>query len=190
MRLSDAAWADSIVRDRQIVERIVRGDTTAVAELYDQYGRLAFSVAVSIVGDSAAAEDIVQDVFVRVWRSANTYRPDGASVRAWLLAIAHHRAVDEWRRRRKERGSVSLDEAGQNEWAATDDNLADPLVSRAVGALPAEQRQVIELAYFHGLTMVEIADRLNVAPGTVKSRIRLALEKLRAKFGVEHVSAR
>src|SRR5712691_10654146 len=102
-----------MVRDREIVAGIVGGDTAAVAELYDHYGRLVFSVAIGIVGDSAVAEEIVQDVFVRVWRSAATYRPDGASVRAWLLAIAHHRAVDEWRRRRKEQGWVSLDEAGQ-----------------------------------------------------------------------------
>lgn len=190
MSLSAAAWAETIVRDRRIVERIVRGDTMAVAELYDYYGRLVFSVVIGIVGDPAAAEDIVQEVFVRVWRSAATYRPEGASVRAWLLAIAHHRAVDEWRRQRKEQGWVSLDDIGQGGQAATEDNLADPLVSRAVTALPAAQRQVIELAYFHGLTMVEMADRLDVAPGTVKSRIRLAMEKLRAQFGVEHVSGK
>jgi RNA polymerase sigma-70 factor (ECF subfamily) len=133
----------------------------------------------------ARAEDVVQDVFVRVWRSAGTYRPDLGTVRAWLLAIAHHRAIDELRRRRHETGGISLDEAGPEILGGVEDPERDPFVSRAMQALPHEQRQAIDLAYFHGLTVNDIAGRLRIPPGTVKSRIRLGLAKLRAHLGIE-----
>jgi RNA polymerase sigma-70 factor, ECF subfamily len=180
--------ADILERDRQILERIAQAGETgaaAVAELYDAYGHLVFSLIVKMIGDSAVAEELVQDVFVRAWRFAHTYQPGLGSVRTWLLAIAHHRAVDELRRWRKERGWISLDEAVSDGRAMVEDAATDPLVGRAVQSLSAEQRQVIELAYFHGLTGQEIAARLNLPLGTVKSRARLALEKLRAALGID-----
>jgi RNA polymerase sigma-70 factor, ECF subfamily len=180
--------ADILERDRQIIERIGQAGETgvaAVAELYDAYGRLVFSLIVKMVGDSAVAEELVQDVFVRAWRSALTYQPALGSVRTWLLAIAHHRAVDELRHRRKERGWISLDHANADGLATVEDAATDPLVSRAMHSLSAEQRQVIELAYFHGLPGPEIAARLNLPLGTVKSLARLALERLRAALGID-----
>lgn len=171
-------------RDRRIMARLAHGETEAAADLYEHYGRLVFSVIYKVIQNTAVAEDLVQDVFVRAWQAAATYRPELGSVRAWLVAIAHHRAVDEWRRRRKESGWLTLDEAGSAGTAA-EGTPSDPFVYQALQDLPAEQRQVIELAYFHGLTMNEIAARLKLAPGTVKSRARLALVKLRVLLGVE-----
>jgi RNA polymerase sigma-70 factor (ECF subfamily) len=188
MSLPGTPLADILERDRQILQRIGQpGDagTAAVAELYDAYGRLVFSLIVKMVGVPTVAEELVQDVFVRVWRSAPTYQPELGSVRAWLLAIAHHRAVDELRRWRKERDWISLEKANPDGLGTVEDTLGDPLVSRAMATLPPEQFQVIQLAYFHGLSGPEIAARLNLPAGTVKSRIRLALEKLRSALGVD-----
>lgn len=179
------AGAGNRVRDQEVLARIARGETGAVAELYDSHGAQVFSLVLRIVENVALAEDLVQDVFVRVWRSAASYRPELGSVQTWLLAIAHHRAVDEWRRLRWESGSVSLDETGPDWLAATPESLYDPFLHRALNELPGEQRQVIDLAYFRGLTISEIASRLHLPPGTVKSRVRLAMAKLRSRLGVE-----
>jgi len=190
MSLPEPMLADILERDRQILRRIGQpgeGATTAVAELYDLYGRLVFSLIIKIVGDSAVAEELVQDVFVRVWRSATTYQPALGSVRTWLLAIAHHRAVDELRRRRKEQDWISLEKCHLDKLDIGEETVADPLMGRALAALSPEQRQVIQLAYFQGFTGLEIAARLNLPVGTVKSRIRLALEKLRSVLGVDRV---
>src|SRR5258708_6322822 len=189
MTRSELLLADILERDRKIMQRIAQaGDAgaAAVAELYDVYGRLVFSLIVKMVGNPAVAEELVQDVFVRVWRSAPSYQPELGSARAWLLAIAHHRAVDELRRWRKERDWISLDEVAPDGLALVEDVVGDPLVSRAMAALPTEQLQVIQLAYFQGLTGLEIAAKLNLPAGTVKSRLRLALEKLRSALGVGH----
>jgi len=108
-------------------------------------------------------------------------------VRTWLLAIAHHRAVDELRRRRKEQDWISLEKCHLDNLDIGEETVADPLMGRALAALSPEQRQVIQLAYFQGFTGLEIAARLNLPVGTVKSRIRLALEKLRSVLGVDRV---
>jgi RNA polymerase sigma-70 factor (ECF subfamily) len=184
MRLVDDVRADGLARDHTTLQRVAQGDRAAVAELYDRYGRLVFALSVRIVGDPAVAEELVQEVFVRAWRSAASYRPELGSVRAWLLAIAHHRSIDELRRARKEQGWISLEAASPALLKSEDDHLGDPLVERALQALPAEQHAVIDLAYFQGLTVMDIATRLDLPPGTVKSRMRLALHKLRAYLGV------
>jgi RNA polymerase sigma-70 factor (ECF subfamily) len=175
--------SDPLVEDQQIMARLAQGETAAIAELYERYGGLVFSLALRIVGDVALAEDLVQEVFVRVWRSAANYRPESGSVRTWLLIIARHRAIDEWRRRRRESAWTGLEAVAIGRRAASEDSLNDPFVYQAMAELPDEQQQVIELAYFYGLTMSEIADRLDLAPGTVKSRMRLAMTKLRARLG-------
>jgi RNA polymerase sigma-70 factor (ECF subfamily) len=188
MSLSDTLRADALERDRQIIARIGQSGeagAAAVGELYDLYGRLVFSLIVKMVGNTAVAEELVQEVFVRAWRSAPSYQPDRGSVRTWLLAIAHHRAVDELRHWRKERDWISLEQAIPSGSAIQEDAPADPLVGRAMQALPSEQLQVIELAYFHGLTGQQIAARLNLPHGTVKSRMRLGLEKLRVALGID-----
>ena len=183
-----ALQPEVLKRDREILTRIGQpgaAGAAAVGELYDLYGRLVFSLIVRMVGNTAVAEELVQEVFVRAWRSAASYQAERGAVRTWLLAIAHHRAVDELRRGRREKNWISLEQAIPNGPAAQDETAADPLVGRAMQALPSEQRQVIELAYFHGLTGLQIATRLNLPYGTVKSRIRLGLEKLRSALGID-----
>jgi RNA polymerase sigma-70 factor (ECF subfamily) len=180
----DTLRAEKAVRDQDVLARMARGDTAAVADLYDQYGRLVFAVIVKIIKDAAVSEELMQEVFVRAWRSAPHYEPERGSVHAWLLAIAHNRAVDELRRRRKESGWISIDAISPDGLGSVVDDPGEPLLGRALEAVPAEQRQVIELAYFNGLTVLEIAARLELPPGTVKSRMRLALQKLRAYLGI------
>jgi len=185
MHIAQTLRADTSARDEHILKCLAEGETAAVAELYDCYGRLVFSLIIRMVGDAAIAEELVQDVFVSVWHAAASYRPALGSVRTWLLAIAHHRAVDELRRRRKEKSWVSLDDV-EHEWSlSAEDQLADPLVFRSLETLPPEQRLVVQLAYFDGLTILDIALQLDLAPGTVKSRLRLAMGKLRAMLGAE-----
>lgn len=183
--LDDAALMGSIAR--------AHGDTAhsgALAELYDRYGRLVYTVAIHVVGDPETAEEITQDVFVRAWEGANTYRPDVARVGSWLVSIARHRAIDELRRRgvRPEKASVEWpEEAGLENGLPTFDDPEDTVESLlrnrhirlAVASLPNEQRQVLGLAFFKGMSHSEIADTLGEPLGTVKSRIRLAMRKLR-----------
>jgi RNA polymerase sigma-70 factor (ECF subfamily) len=174
----DAAW----------VARASQGDETALATLYDLHSRAVYSLAVRIVGDEADAEDVLLDVFDQAWRQAGRYDARRGTVAAWLLNLARSRAIDRLRARR------ARPDAG----AATDDvalallpaHVADPAdalaatrdaekVRRALSELPVLQRLAIELAYFEGLTQSEIADRLEQPLGTVKTRIRNGLLKLR-----------
>jgi len=185
MRIAQTLRTDTSARDEHILKCVAEGGTAAVAELYDCYGRLVFSLIIRMVGDAAIAEELVQDVFVSVWHAAASYRPELGSVRTWLLAIAHHRAVDELRRRRKEKSWVRLDDVEHERSLSAEDQLADPLILRSLETLPPEQRVVVQLAYFDGLTILDIALQLDLAPGTVKSRLRLAMGKLRAMLGAE-----
>jgi RNA polymerase sigma-70 factor (ECF subfamily) len=173
---------DPLAADQKVMARLAAGETAPIIELYDRYGSLVYSVVYGIVGDEALTEELVQEVFLRVWRSAASYRSESGPVRAWLLMIARHRAIDEWRRLRRERNWISL-EAVASGWRLTnEDRVSDPFLYEAMSQLPTEQQQVVELAYYAGLTVPEIAERLGLPPGTVKSRLRLAMVKLRARL--------
>ncbi len=170
--------------DERLLERLRRNERDAMAALYDQYGRLAYSVAYRVVGESGEAEDVVQESFLALWRQAGKLDAERGSVRSFLLTIVHRRAIDVLRRRsgRPERG---LDEAAPLT-AATPDPIEyashaeeRELVARAMRTLPEEQRQAIELTYFCGLTIVEMADQQQIPLGTAKSRLRLALDRMR-----------
>jgi RNA polymerase sigma-70 factor (ECF subfamily) len=116
---------------------------------------------------------------MRVWRSAAQFHPELGSVRTWILVIAHHCAVDEWRRRRKERDWINI-ESEEMEWKLSiEDEQNDPFILQALADLPENQRQIVELAYFQGWTMDQIARQLHLPVGTVKSRMRLAMDKLK-----------
>lgn len=168
--------------DRQIMARLAAGETTPIVDLYDRYGSLVYSIIFGIIGDASVTEDLVQEVFLRIWRSAASYRPESGSVRAWLLVIARHRAIDEWRRLRREREWISLEVATSGWRLMNEDRVSDPFLYQAMAQLPPEQQQVVELAYFAGLTAPEIAERLGMPIGTIKSRLRLAMSKLRARL--------
>jgi RNA polymerase sigma-70 factor (ECF subfamily) len=175
-------------RDDEDVLASVQGrDDGAFAELYDRYGRLAFGLAYRILGERGVAEDVVQEAFLAVWRRAGSYRVERGSVRGWLMSIVHNAAIDRRRGRfKREQADVALDDLAfmletdaEDTFAAVAEGIVAEQVRRALAGLPDEQRQAIELAYFGGLTQQEIATRTGTPLGTVKSRLRLGLHKLR-----------
>lgn len=157
----------------------------ALGILYDRYGAMAYSIAQRIANDPALAEDVVQEAFLGAWRNATRYRADRGSVKTWLMAIVHHRAIDAVRRRKltSELPEVELSPPPQFQvpdvWAAVSASLDADEIRRALTILTAVQREAIELAYFGGLTQVEVAIRIGAPLGTVKSRIRLGLLAMR-----------
>jgi RNA polymerase sigma-70 factor (ECF subfamily) len=164
----------------------------AVGALYDRYGRLVYSVALHVVGEAETAEEITQDVFVRACEGARGYRPDVARVSSWLASIARHRAIDELRRRAVRPESARADwpdDLGQERALGlplangpeemVETRLAQRRLRQRVAGLPPDQRQAVWLAFFLGLSQSEIAEHLQQPLGTVKSRIRLAMQKLR-----------
>ena len=173
--------------DESLLRRIQRRDETALEELYDRQSTAVYSLALRIVGDRAAAEDVLSDVFWRVWRRAETFDPRRGSPTAWLLTITRRRALDELRmgarRERRERSPDAMGEVPQERAPSPEgEALAGEVqehVREALSALPREQRGPIELAYFEGLTHVEIADRLQEPLGTIKTRIRTGMQRLR-----------
>ncbi|MGD9889779.1 MAG: RNA polymerase sigma factor [Dehalococcoidia bacterium] len=171
--------------DETLLDRVAARDLDALDRLYERHGRAAFSIAYSIVGSVEAAEDVVQDAFLTIWRRAGTYVPSRGNARTWMLTVTRHRAIDIVRARAARPSGVSLDIAGA--LAAQDGDPAAEAMRRieatsvraALDVLPSAQRQVIDLAFFSGLSYPEIAERIGLPLGTVKSRIRLALERLR-----------
>jgi RNA polymerase sigma-70 factor (ECF subfamily) len=172
-----------------IVARIAQQDQTAIAELYDRYARILYAVAFKILGIQEETEEVVLDVFQQVWRAAARYNPQKARVDTWLFMQIRSRALDKLRSRQRVSRiqEVSLDAVDIEVQAATSNPVEDvvilerrTMVVAAIKQLPPEQQQVIELVYFQGLTHGEIAAATGVALGTIKTRIRLALSKLRA----------
>jgi RNA polymerase sigma-70 factor (ECF subfamily) len=168
------------------MDLLARGDLGALDRLYEQYGAMAYAIAYRITGDRAAAEDVVQDAFLGAWRNAARYVESRGSVRTWLLSIVHHRAIDAIRRRRPTvelpDGEVGLPDALTlpDTWADVELRLDRAAVLQAMTTISDVQREAIELAYFGGLTQTEIAERTGVPLGTVKGRMRLGLQGLRA----------
>jgi RNA polymerase sigma-70 factor, ECF subfamily len=172
--------------DRETMERLASGDLGALDRLYEHYGVMAFSIAYRITGDRAAAEDVVQDAFLGAWRNAARYVDGRGTVRTWLLSIVHHRAIDAVRRRRQTSelpdGESNLPDSltMPDTWSAVELRIDRAAVQVALTRISDVQREAIELAYFGGLTQTEIAERTGVPLGTVKGRLRLGLEGLRA----------
>lgn len=192
-RLADGAlgalrdWSDEA-----LMVAVAARDDVAFAVLYDRYVDLVYSASVRVLADSQLAEDTTQDVFVRLWRRPETFVAERGRFLSWLMSVTRNRAVDELRargrRRRREGSPLGLGE--DSTLSVPTDESEDPLrsaqlreeqclVRLALGDLPAEQRLALELAYFGGLTQQEIAFRLHEPLGTVKTRIRLGMQKLR-----------
>ena len=170
------------------LQRIAAGDALALATLYDRYGQPLFALALRIVGSREEAEEVVLDVFCQVWRTSPAYDPQRGRVDGWLFAITRNRALDHRRRlQRHDRQTGDLERmpllsntsAGTDpeEWAVIAERRQT--VHDAMSSLPEEQRHVMELAYFSGLSHSEIASRTGMHLGTVKTRIRLAMDNLR-----------
>ena len=171
--------------DEDVLRQIAAGDRAALAALYDRYSPLLLAQARRMLKSPSEAEDLVHDVFLEVWRRAHTYTPARGSVRAWLTVRVRSRAVDRLRLARNTRHDA------QDVSELADLSAAEPegtpgldhdIVQRALAGLPAEQRAVLELFYFDGLSLPEIGERLTVPVGTVKSRASRALSKLRTEL--------
>lgn len=167
--------------DTDLVGRLALGEQPALVELYRRYGRRLYPLIRRIVVDESLAEEVLQDVFVRLWTRPGQYRPDGGQLLAWLMTVARNLALDAVRREKKWRAHADLDDHVHHVTAAGPGVDADmaTTVRRALAALPDDQQRTVELAYFEGLTHAELAARLGEPLGTVKSRLRLALDKLR-----------
>jgi RNA polymerase sigma-70 factor (ECF subfamily) len=171
--------------DDQLIAAIQARDMQALEQLFDRYRVLAYSLAYRLLNDSGEAEDVVQEAFLNVWRAAGTFRSGRGGGRAWLMSIVHHRAIDRLRGRGSRPLTTHLDDAlpvpdTADVWGEVSQRLTGAMVRHALDALPPEQRESIELAYFGGLSQSEIAGRLELPLGTVKGRMRLGLRRLRA----------
>lgn len=174
--------------DEKLIRLIAQLQTEALDQLYDRYNHPIFSLALMIVGDRPTAEEITLDVFMRVWQKAGSYRADQARVSTWLTHIARHHAIDVLRRRavRPDQYALSLDEItpavpfpAQDPGELAEHSLRRERIRAAIAQLPADQKQALTLAYFGGYTQTQIAEVLKQPLGTIKTRLRLALQKLR-----------
>jgi RNA polymerase sigma-70 factor, ECF subfamily len=168
-----------------LLQQIASGDREAFGRFYDRYASLAFTFALRLLGSRSEAEDLLQEVFLQVWRQAQSYSPERGSPEAWLITMTRSRAIDKLRsRRRREMSPLASDEpprveGGRQAEPPTQASEAKLTVQGVLTKLPETQRIVLELAYFDGLTQSEIAARLGEPLGTVKTRMRAGLERLR-----------
>lgn len=163
-----------------LLQRLATGDKSALSEMYDRYAGLVNGLALRIVRDVAEAEDVVQEVFLQIWRQADRYDPARGKPEAWLCTITRSRALDRLRRRTSRREEVEEAAPPSSSTPRTDEAL---IVRQALGQLSDEQRYALELAYYQGLTQTEIAETLGEPLGTVKTRIRTAMIRLRTTLG-------
>jgi RNA polymerase sigma-70 factor, ECF subfamily len=179
-----------ILADADLIS-LVESDPEAFATLYDRHSRAAFSLAYKLMGERMAAEDLVQEVFLKIWRAARSYRSERGSVRTWILSIVRNRSIDQLRshasrRRTQDKLEASAPRSQPSEaFAETWRNSRRDQVREALEALPPEQSKILDLAYFSGCTHVEIAGLLNIPLGTVKGRMRLGIEKMRGLLLME-----
>jgi RNA polymerase sigma-70 factor (ECF subfamily) len=169
----------------ELAKRIAQGDAEALRKAYDEYAGRVFSLALRIVRSKEEAEDVVQDTFVEVWRRAGDYDEGRGELASWIMAMARSRCIDRVRRARVRSRYAQTPQ--QHEAAATPDQLAaahedGSKLRKVLTGLPDEQRLAVELAYFDGLTQQQIAEQTGTPLGTVKTRLRLGLEKLSAQL--------
>jgi RNA polymerase sigma-70 factor (ECF subfamily) len=166
--------------DELLMERIRSNDQMAMAEVFDRYGGLVYSVALRVLKEPAQAEDVMQEIFFQLWKGAGSYAEGRGSLGAWLAVVARNRAIDSLRRRRP---SDSVDDvvlpAKTDLSSETERNLMIEKVRTVMKGLPPEQQRLVELAFFEGMSHTEIATQTGDALGTVKTRIRTALMSLR-----------
>jgi RNA polymerase sigma-70 factor, ECF subfamily len=183
-----------LLADEDLISLVEANDAQAFAVLYDRHSRAAYSLAYRMMGKRQAAEDLVQDAFLKVWRAAGSYRAERGSVRTWLLSIVHNRGIDQLRslashRRTQDRIEASAPKSQPSEaFAESWRNSQSEQVREALKTLPPEQLKILELAYFSGYTHVEIAKLLGLPLGTVKGRMRLGLKKVRDYFDLRDMA--
>lgn len=179
--------------DAELIARVASGESRALGVLYDRYSRVVYSFAVRIVSDPQLAEEVMQEVFFRVWQQGGAFSSTRGSLITWLLSITHNLSIDEVRKRnrRPQKAESEDPELLLGGVADTGSDIEEEVwlsgvraaITQALDRLPREQREVIELAYFRGLTQREIAEHLQQPLGTIKTRMRLGLQKLREQLG-------
>jgi RNA polymerase sigma-70 factor (ECF subfamily) len=178
------------VTDEQLLAAVARGEHEALAMIYDRYASAVFALALRIVADREVAEEVTQEIFLRVWRHAGSYDPNRGRVATWVLGFTHHLAIDQVRRRRVQAQPMPTNDDGETLAFQIPDLTVDvehevwgaerrQVLATTLRHLPAPQREVIEHAYYRGLTQVEIAAKIGIPLGTVKTRLRLGLRKMR-----------
>lgn len=179
--------------DETLAMQVARGNSAALEVLYDRYASIVLGISLKVTGDQGLAEDVLQETFWRVWQSAATYQSQLGSFTGWLFRIARNLAIDAYRRRNVRPQAISgvdrsdpiLDEMPDLETDVAEQAqsiLKNRQIRKALASLPVVQRQVIEMAYFYGMTRQEIAEATGEALGTIHTRARLALQKLRGEF--------
>ena len=183
-----------LLADKDLISQIGQGDAQAFATLYERHIRVAYSLAYRMMGEKQAAEDLLQEAFLKLWRGAASYRAERGSVRTWLLSIVHNRGIYQLgslvsRRRTQEKIEASAQRSQPSEaFAQSWHNSQREQVREALKTLPSEQSKVLELAYFSGYARVEIAEFLDLPLGTVKGRVRLGLKKIRNYFDSQEMA--
>ena len=173
--------------ERQLMVRVSEGDEKSLMVIYDRYSSLAYGLAFQVLRDASAAEDIMQEVFLRLWRDPKTFDANRGSLAAWITINARHRAVDYWRKHRRE-SQLPEDSQGAEPAANQPEYMPDmDKVRTILRTLPAALRDLLELSYFAGLSHSEIVTRTGLPLGTVKSRIRRALQIVRETLMPEGV---
>jgi RNA polymerase sigma factor (sigma-70 family) len=177
------ARAFAHLSDEAVVALVARSDQSALAELYDRFGRVAYGVALRILRDEKLAEDAVQEGFLTAWRNAAGFRPERAKASTWLLTLVHRRAVDLVRREERRRAEPLADDAEPAPTGSTEEDawlrFERERVQAALKQLPDQQREALELAYYGGFSQSELAERLGQPVGTIKSRMFTGLARLR-----------
>ncbi|MEO5931559.1 MAG: sigma-70 family RNA polymerase sigma factor [Candidatus Kapaibacterium sp.] len=187
--------------DIQLLECIAARNTAAVSVLYDRFSKLMYGIILAVVRDTDDAEDILQEVFMQIWKNASTYQPALGSPKTWMARLAHNRAIDLLRskRYRQRKSEVAGLDSGNmdatppaeyvdnNTWRQTVHNEQSGYISRAMARLPHEQRNLIDMAFLQGYTHQEIATATNIPLGTVKTRIRSGMQELRSYLSGTYV---
>lgn len=182
---ASVGWRYALLTDEDLMSFIGRKDPGAFRVLYDRHGKAVYSLAYRMMGERQAAEDLVQDAFLKVWRSTESYRAERGSVRNWILTIVRNRGVDQLRSLASRRKAQARAEASaprhqsSDAFAETLRNTQCEQVQEALRTLPSEQLRILKLSYFSGYTQVEISELLDLPLGTVKGRMRLGLKKVR-----------
>ncbi len=174
---------DTRLSDQQLIDRMVRGDDSALAELFALHSPRAYAIALRVLKDGAEAEEVVQDAFIEVWKSATRYNPERAAPDRWVSTIVRTRSIDRLRKREaRERLADSAQHVPAQHRPSPEEQhgRAEAAVQlrTAMATLPPDQRMALELAYYEGLSQSDIAEKTGTALGTVKTRMRLALIKL------------
>lgn len=193
---AQAEMAPEELSDEILVTQVAQGNSDALEVLYDRYASTVLGVSLKIVGDQALAEDMLQETFWRVWKSAGTFQSQRGTFTSWLFRIARNLAIDAYRRRNVRPQALNVEDGREPILEAMPDPdtdvaeqtqsiLKNRQVRNALASLPRVQRQVIEMAYFYGMTRLEIAEATGEALGTIHTRARLALQKLREELDRE-----